>query len=89
MKNWVRLCRIAGLLGDLERRGKIGAALQWFFPVSTHPDPQWRILGTFDWYSPKYQWTHFDEEVENWFRKADFSDVWLGSYPVSVRGRKT
>jgi len=85
----LRLCRVAGPLGELQKRGKIGAALQWVFPISTHPDPQWRILDTFDWYSPKYQWKHSDEEVESWFRETDFSDVWHGSFPVSVRGRKT
>lgn len=85
----LRLCRFAGPLGALQRRGKIGAALRWFFPISTHPDPLWRILDTFDWYSPKYQWMHSDEEVESWFREADVSDVWHGSFPVSVRGRKT
>ena len=84
----LRLCWIAKPLGALQRRGKIGTALHLFFPVNTHPDPEWRILDTFDWYSPKYQWTHSDEEVEGWFREADFSGIWHGSYPVSVRGRK-
>ena len=85
----LRLCRIADPLGALERRGKIGAAIQWLFPVSTHPDPQWRILDTFDWYSPRYQWTHSDQEVESWFREAGFGEIWHGPFPVSVRGVRT
>lgn len=82
------LCRIADPLGALERRGKVGKLLNWFFPVSGHADPQWRILDTFDWYSPRYQWTHSDEEVEEWFREAGFWDIWHGPFPVSVRGVK-
>jgi 2-polyprenyl-3-methyl-5-hydroxy-6-metoxy-1,4-benzoquinol methylase len=85
----LRLCRIAVPLGAIERRGKIGAAIHWFFPVSTNPDPDWRILDTFDWYSPKYQWTHSDREVEEWFREAGLGEIWHGAFPVSVRGVRT
>ena len=84
----LRLCRIAGPLGALERKGKAGKILQWFLPVSGHPDSQWRVLDTFDWYSPKYQWTHSDEEVKDWFREAGFREIWHGPFRVSVRGTK-
>ena len=33
-------------------------------PTSVDPDPKWRWLDTFDWYSPRYQWKHTDAEVE-------------------------
>src|SRR5436190_9753303 len=29
--------------------------LRRMLPVHTHPDRQWRVLDTFDWYSPRYQ----------------------------------
>ena len=29
--------------------------LRRILPVNTHPDRHWRILDTFDWYSPRYQ----------------------------------
>jgi SAM-dependent methyltransferase len=57
-------------------------------PVSDHPDPDWRILDTFDWYSPRYQWKHSVAEVESWFRRLGLVDVEALSFPVSVRGRR-
>jgi len=84
----LKLCRVAGPLGAIERSGRAGMVLQWFLPVSGHPDPEWRILDTFDWYSPRYQWTHTDAEVEGWFRESGLTDLWHGSFPVSVRGTR-
>ena len=51
-----------------------------------HPEPEWRWLDTFDWYSPKYQWKHTYEEVEGWFREAGLVEIHRGEFPVSVRG---
>ena len=72
----------------VQRSGRIGTLVQFLFPVSNHPHPEWRILDTFDWYSPRYQWTHTDAEVEGWFREAKLENIWHGSFPVSVRGVK-
>ena len=55
-------------------------------PTSINPDPEWRWLDTFDWYSPTYQWKHTNEEVEGWFREAGLVDIVRGPVPVSVRG---
>jgi len=57
-------------------------------PVSSHPDPMWRILDTFDWYSPRYQWKHTYREVEGWFRELGFIDVGRQPVPVAVAGRR-
>ncbi|MEO8432632.1 MAG: methyltransferase domain-containing protein [Acidobacteriota bacterium] len=84
----LKLCRVADPLGAFERSGKVGTLVQFLIPVSNHPDPKWRILDTFDWYSPRYQWTHTDLEVEGWFREAGLQRIWHGSFPVSVRGAK-
>jgi len=43
-------------------------------PSSNHPDKTWRILDTYDWLSPKYQWKHTYSEVEGWFKKARLTD---------------
>jgi SAM-dependent methyltransferase len=63
--------------------GRISTAI---LPTSINPDPEWRWLDTFDWYSPKYQWKHSNEEVEGWFREAGLVNIERGPVPVSVRG---
>ncbi len=55
-------------------------------PVSNHADEEWRILDTFDWYSPQYQWKHSEEEVKGWFRRLGFTEVTSQAIPVSVSG---
>lgn len=85
----LKLCRVAVPLGAIQRSGgKAGLVLRWALPVSGHPDPEWRILDTFDWYSPRYQWTHTEAEVDGWFLEAGLTDLWHGTYPVSVRGKR-
>jgi ubiquinone/menaquinone biosynthesis C-methylase UbiE/uncharacterized protein YbaR (Trm112 family) len=65
-----------------------------FFPlrlvskIAMDPDPEWRVLDTFDWYSPRYQWKHTYPEVRAWFEEAGMEDVTLLPRPVAIRGRK-
>jgi SAM-dependent methyltransferase len=65
-----------------------------FFPlrlitkIAMDPDPEWRVLDTFDWYSPRYQWKHTYPEVRAWFEEAGLQEVELLPRPVAVRGRK-
>ena len=66
----------------------ISKPLRVVLPTSSHPDPEWRILDTFDWYSPRYQWKHSEPEVRGWFERAGFVDLWTGPVPVSIRGRR-
>jgi len=56
--------------------------------VAVTPDPEWRVLDTFDWYSPKYQWKHTYGEVEAWFRKAGLEQITALPRPVAVRGQR-
>lgn len=56
--------------------------------VAMHPDPEWRVLNTFDWYSPKYQWKHTFSEVESWFRDAGLTEITILPRPVAVRGMR-
>lgn len=63
--------------------------LRRVLPVNTHPDRQWRILDTFDWYSPRYQ----DKDcsparVLSWCRDGAIRDVRVLSFPTSIRGRR-
>ena len=58
-------------------------------PVNTHPKRDWRVLDTFDWYSPRYQ----DKDcsparVIGWCREGDVRDVQVLSFPTSIRGRR-
>lgn len=62
--------------------------LQCILPTSLHSDSQQRILDTFDWYTPRYQWKHTYREVIHWFKKAGLKDVKPLDFPVSVKGRK-
>lgn len=61
---------------------------QHLFPVSRHPDPEFRLLDTFDWYSPRYQSKHTYEQVFRWFEACGLSDLRVLQQSVSVRGRK-
>jgi SAM-dependent methyltransferase len=62
--------------------------LQFFLPMSHHPDWRWRVLDTFDWYSPKYQSKHTYEEVFRWFEAEGLCNNRVLSYPISVQGQK-
>jgi 2-polyprenyl-3-methyl-5-hydroxy-6-metoxy-1,4-benzoquinol methylase/uncharacterized protein YbaR (Trm112 family) len=66
----------------------VAPLLDFILPTSNHTDPEWQILDTFDWYSPRYQWKHSYDEVEGWFRGLGFTDLRRLSVPVSVRGRR-
>jgi SAM-dependent methyltransferase len=62
--------------------------LHWYLPTSQHKDPLWRVLDTFDWYSPKYQWCHTGEEVRGWFEAMGLEDIEVApKWTTSVRGR--
>jgi ubiquinone/menaquinone biosynthesis C-methylase UbiE len=65
--------------------GRLSTAL---LPTSVNPDPEWRWLDTFDWYSPRYQWKHTYAEVEGWFREAGLTNIAREPIPVSVRGAR-
>ncbi len=42
--------------------------------IAMDPDPEWRVLDTFDWYSARYQWKHTYAEVRSWFEGAGDSE---------------
>lgn len=58
------------------------------FPASDHPIREWRVLDTFDWYSPKYQWKHTYNELISWFQDSRLTDIKALDIPVAVKGRK-
>jgi SAM-dependent methyltransferase len=63
-------------------------ALSYTIPMAHHPDRNWRILDTFDWYSPWYQSKHTYEEVFRWFEACGLEDLRVIEQPIAVQGRK-
>jgi len=66
----------------------LSGLLRYVLPVNRNPNKQWRVLDTFDWYSPKYQSKHTYEEVFRWLESCGLEDLHVVEVPVSVRGRK-
>jgi SAM-dependent methyltransferase len=61
----------------------------WLVPMSFDKDSEWRVLDTFDWYSPWYQSKHSYEEVFRWFESCGLEDLHVADEPISVHGRKS
>lgn len=60
----------------------------WVIPMSFNKDAEWRVLDTFDWYSPWYQSKHSYEEVFRWFESCGLEDLRVAEEPISVSGRR-
>lgn len=56
--------------------------------IAMDSDPEWRVLDTFDWYSPRYQWKHTYPEVQAWFEAARLEEITILPRPVALRGKK-
>jgi SAM-dependent methyltransferase len=63
-------------------------ALAYLIPMAFDEDPKWRVLDTFDWYSPWYQSKHTYEEVFRWFEDCGLEDMRVVLQPIAVTGRK-
>jgi SAM-dependent methyltransferase len=75
---WYHVCRLP----------LIGPLLWTLFPISRHPNPDWRVLDTFDWYSPQYQSLHTFPQVYRWFRSEGLVDIALLDFPVAMSGTR-
>ncbi|MGD0265462.1 MAG: class I SAM-dependent methyltransferase, partial [Candidatus Methylomirabilota bacterium] len=75
---WYHVCRLP----------VIGALLWTILPISRHPNPDWRVLDTFDWYSPQYQSLHTFPEVYRWFQAEGLVDITLFNIPVALAGTR-
>lgn len=62
--------------------------LAHLLPVSENPDREWRVLDTFDWYSPRYQSKHTYEQVFRWFEECGLEAIRVLHEPVAVQGCK-
>ncbi len=90
------LCRVAGPLHYVHRGLRLmpivgrflSGSLYYLLPISQSEKWEWRILDTFDWYSPVFQSKHTYEEVFRWFEDCGLRDVRVLFEPVAVQGRK-
>jgi SAM-dependent methyltransferase len=80
------LCHVAIPWYHICRLPMIGPLLWVLFPINLHPRADWRVLDTFDWYSPRYQSLHSFPEVYRWFRSEGFVDIRLLDFPVAMAG---
>lgn len=65
--------------------GILGQAL---FPISMHPKATWRVLDTFDCYTPRYQSYHTHPEVFGWFEEAGLTQIKVLEPGISFIGMK-
>lgn len=95
--NWLlALCHVAVPLYPVHRLLRhvpilgrpLSALLSYVLPVSLNPKRDWRVLDTFDWYSPKYQSKHTYEEVSRWFESEGLDSVRVLFEPIALQGRK-
>lgn len=82
------ICRVAAPLYHLHRVPVVGWVTRILVPTSMHPDAQWRVVDTFDWYAPRYQWKHTYDEASSWFEAAGLRNVRRLPIPVSVSGER-
>jgi SAM-dependent methyltransferase len=82
------LCHIAIPWHQLNAVPGIGSVTRRLLPISSHPDPEWRVLDTFDWYSPTYQWKHSESELREWFERQGLVSLMPLSFPSSMQGTR-
>ncbi len=58
------------------------------FPISMHPDWKYRVLDTFDCYSPTYQSYHTYPEVFRWFEDEGLEHIRIREPAVTVSGAR-
>ena len=81
-------CHISVPLYFLYKIPLIGHIGRMLFVIPMIPHWKWRVLDTFDWYSPKYQSKHTHAEVFKWFKNAGLSDISVFEDEITMMGRK-
>jgi SAM-dependent methyltransferase len=64
----------------------VGWAFRTIAFISLERDWRWRVLDTFDWYSPRYMTWHTHHEVFGWFKDNGFEQVEVLAPSVSQIG---
>lgn len=84
----MQLSRAAVPLYVAHTKPILGFFTRKLLPTSMHPDPEWRVLDTFDDYSPRYRWRHTYDEVLSWFVQARLIEIEALEARVAVRARR-
>jgi ubiquinone/menaquinone biosynthesis C-methylase UbiE len=87
----LKLCEIARPWGGFLRKVRsrnLRFLLHMGLNISVHPNPEWRVLDTFDWYSPHFQHMHTRAEVHTWFREGGLTNIRDLAIPVALTGVK-
>lgn len=66
----------------------LGGLLRAVAFISLERDWRWRVLDTFDWYSPRFQSWHTHHEVFGWFKDNGFEHIEVLAPSVSQIGTK-
>jgi SAM-dependent methyltransferase len=82
------LCHVAIPWYHLRNLPVVGIYTGVLLPVSIHPSREWRVLNTFDWYSPAYQWKHSNDELRHWFEGQGLIDLRALDFPTSMQGTR-
>jgi SAM-dependent methyltransferase len=89
------LCYIAVPLGWLDQflrklhLSLLARMIRVLIPFSPHENWRWRLLDTFDWYSPRYQSKHTYEEVFQWFESEGLVNVRILKSSIGLEGQKS
>jgi SAM-dependent methyltransferase len=84
----IKLAKAAIPLGSFYRTPLVGTIFNTLLPVSPHPNPEWRWLDTFDWYSPRYQHRYSYQDILQWYNDAALDEIRMLESPVGVTGKK-
>ena len=83
---WNFVLALSRLLVKTYRLNTMSNYVQVVLPISQLANPEQRLLDTYDWYSPKYQFKFTKSEIIAWFRRARLKNLKVLSDPVSVSG---
>ena len=81
------LCHGAIPLHYLQEIPVLGAPFR-VIPIAGEGPWRWKILGTYDWYSPTYQSKHTFPEVFGWFEEAGLEHIQVHDWNICVSGRR-
>jgi len=82
------LCHVAIPLYYVNRIPLLRYLGQGILPINMDPDWRWRVLDTFDCYSPKYQSYHSYPEVFGWFESKGLCRIRIVEPAVTVMGKR-
>jgi len=82
------LCHVAIPWYHVCKLPVVGRYAGVLLPISADARREWRVLDTFDWYSPTYQWKHSYEDVRDWFERQGLIDLRRLDFPTSMQGTR-